>query len=77
MGDRGIIIEFVSACTGGGLGVSECGPVWQLSVIAAFLVVALAVLVILRVRAVAVSRPSQEADDGLPPAGRLRIPQAR
>jgi hypothetical protein len=77
VGDRGIIVEYVRSCTAGSLGMSDCGPVWQLSVIAGLLVIAVAALVILRVRAVAVSRPSQEADDGLPPAGRLRIPQPR
>ncbi len=56
MGDRGIIIEFVRSCTGGALGVSDCGPVWQLSVIAGLLVIAVAALVILRMRAVIVGR---------------------
>ena len=56
MGDRGIIIEFVSFCTAGGLSISDCGPVWQLSVIAALLVVAVTALVILRVRALVGAR---------------------
>ncbi|HSB48110.1 MAG TPA: hypothetical protein VLD15_01200 [Burkholderiales bacterium] len=62
MGDRGIIIEFVSSCTAGGLGMSDCGPVWQLSVIAAFLVVAVTVLVVLRVRALVGARLSAESE---------------
>jgi len=56
MGDRGIIIEYVRSCTAGTLGVSDCGPVWQLSIIAAFLVVAIVTLVILRLRAAALAR---------------------
>jgi hypothetical protein len=62
VGDRGIIIEYVSSCTAGALGMSDCGPVWQLTVIAGFLVVAVAALVILRVRAVAISRLDHEAE---------------
>jgi hypothetical protein len=56
MGDRGIIIEYVRSCTAGALGASDCGPVWQLGVIAAFLVIAIATLVILRLRAAAQAR---------------------
>jgi hypothetical protein len=55
MGDRGIVIEYVRSCTAGTLGMSDCGPVWQLGVIAAFLVIAVATLVVLRLRAVAQS----------------------
>lgn len=56
MGDRGIIIEYVRSCTGGALGMSDCGPVWQLGIIAAFLMAAIVALVILRVRAAAAAR---------------------
>jgi hypothetical protein len=55
MGDRGIVIEYVRSCTAGTLGMSDCQPVWQLGVIAAFLVIAVATLVVLRLRAVAQS----------------------
>lgn len=58
MGDRGIIIEYVRSCTAGALGMSECGPVWQLGVIAAFLVIAITALVVLRLRAIAQARSS-------------------
>jgi hypothetical protein len=51
VGDRGIIIEYVRSCTAGTLGTFDCGPVWQLGVIAALLVIAIAALVVLRVRA--------------------------
>lgn len=53
MGDRGIIIEYVRSCTAGALGTSDCGPVWQLGIIAAFLVLAITTLVVLRLRAAA------------------------
>jgi len=56
VGDRGIIIEYVRSCTAGSLGMSDCGPVWQLGVIAAFLVIAVTALVVLRLRAVALAR---------------------
>jgi hypothetical protein len=53
MGDRGIVIEYVRSCTAGSLGMSDCGPVWQLGIIVAFLVVAIATLLVLRLRAAA------------------------
>ena len=56
MGDRGIIIEFVRSCTAGTLGMSDCGPVWQLGIIAAFLAAAIVTLVVLRLRAAALAR---------------------
>jgi hypothetical protein len=56
MGDRGIIIEYVRSCTAGALGMSDCGPVWQLGIIAAFLMAAIMALVILRLRAAAAAR---------------------
>jgi len=60
MGDRGIVMEYVRSCTAGTLGMSDCGPVWQLGVIAAFLVIAVATLVLLRLRAVAQARSAAE-----------------
>ena len=53
MGDRGIIIEYVRSCTAGALKISDCGPVWQLGVIAALLAAAILTLVVLRLRAAA------------------------
>lgn len=50
MGAQNFIVSYVQACTGGKLPFSECGPVWQLFVIAAFLVAAVAVLLVLRMR---------------------------
>lgn len=51
MRDGGIIIEYVRSCTAGALRISDCGPVWQLAMIAAFLVAAIVTLLILRLRA--------------------------
>ena len=56
MGEGGIIIEYVRLCTAGALRMSDCGPVWQLGVIAAFLVAAVVTLVVLRLRAAALAR---------------------
>ena len=50
MGDRGVIIEYLRSCTAGSLGMSDCAPVWQLGIIAAFLVAAIVTLVVLRLR---------------------------
>ena len=60
MGDRDIVIEYVRSCTAGTLGMSDCGPVWQLGVIAAFLVIAVATLVALRLRAIVQARGAGE-----------------
>jgi hypothetical protein len=56
VGDRGIIIEYVRSCTAGSLAISDCGPVWQLGIIAACLAAAIVTLVVLRLRAMARSR---------------------
>lgn len=50
MSDQNFIVSYIQACTGGKLPFSECGPVWQLFVITAFLVAAVAVLLVLRMR---------------------------
>jgi H+/Cl- antiporter ClcA len=50
MGGQNFIVSYVQACTSGKLPFSECGPIWQLFVIAAFLVAAIAVLLVLRLR---------------------------
>jgi hypothetical protein len=62
VGDRGIIIDYVQSCTAGALGMSDCGPVWQLSVIAGFLVLAVAALVVLRLRAIAGARLTADSE---------------
>ena len=52
MGNRGIVVEYVRSCTAGALGVSDCGPVWQLAVIAALLAAAVTILIVVRLRGV-------------------------
>ena len=44
------VMGYLQACTGGQLPMSECGPVWQLGIIAALLISAIAVLTVLRLR---------------------------
>jgi H+/Cl- antiporter ClcA len=50
MGAQNFIVNYIQACTGGKLPFSECGPIWQMFVILAFLVAAIAVLLVLRMR---------------------------
>jgi hypothetical protein len=50
MGGQNFIVGYIQACTSGKLPFSECGPIWQLFVIAAFLVAAVAALLVLRMR---------------------------
>ena len=56
MSDQGFVLAYVQSCTAGDLGMSECGPVWQLGIIAALLLIAIVTLALLRLR-----RPSQNA----------------
>ena len=51
MGNQHFVLSYVQACTNGKLAFSECGPMWQLAVIAAFLVLAVSALIVLRLRA--------------------------
>lgn len=46
-----LVIEFMGSCFSGVLSASECGPVWQLSGIAALILAAVAALAVLRLRA--------------------------
>ena len=48
MGSQSILETYVQACTSGRLPLSECGPVWQLGIIAGLLVCAVLALVALR-----------------------------
>jgi hypothetical protein len=50
MSGQSFVLTYLQACTSGKLPFSECGPVWQLAVIAMFLVLAVAALLVLRVR---------------------------
>ncbi len=51
MNNTDFIVTYVKTCASGKLGVSDCGPVWQLSVIAALLLIAIVTLLVLRLRA--------------------------
>lgn len=50
MGDQNFILSYVQYCASGRLALSECGPVWQMGVIAGFLVLSVAALLFLRIR---------------------------
>lgn len=50
MGDQNFVLTYVKACTSGKLAFSECEPMWHLFIIAAFLVLAVAALLVLRMR---------------------------
>lgn len=50
MGSENFILTYVQACTGGKLPFSDCGPIWQLGVIAALLAAAIMFLILLRMR---------------------------
>jgi hypothetical protein len=56
MSNQGFVLAYVKSCTVGDLGMAECGPVWQLTVIAALLFIAIMTLALLQVR-----RPSKDA----------------
>lgn len=51
MSSKALVLGYVAACTGGNLPLPECGPVWQLGIIAALLAAAVLSLVALRVHA--------------------------
>jgi hypothetical protein len=51
MGDLDFLWQYVGACASGALRFAECGPVWQVAVIAILLLAAVGALVVLRLRA--------------------------
>ena len=51
MDNLGFVVTYVQSCTNGKLGLSDCGPVWQLGVIAGLLVLSVTTLLVLRLRA--------------------------
>lgn len=55
MGDQGLVLVYVQSCASGALGAAECGPIWQLGVIAALLVIAIVTLAVMQLR-----RPAAE-----------------
>jgi hypothetical protein len=58
MNTQALILNLVQSCISGRLGMSDCGPIWQLGVIAVFLLVAVVTLLALRLRS---SPQSQKA----------------
>jgi hypothetical protein len=51
LNDLSFLVTYVESCTGGKLGFGDCGPVWQLGVIAALLIIMITALLVMRVRA--------------------------
>jgi hypothetical protein len=51
LGNQRVVLEYVQSCAGGNLGMAECGPIWQLGVIAALLLIAIVALALLQFRA--------------------------
>lgn len=50
MSNENFIITYVHACSSNRLPLADCGPVWQLGIIAALLVMAVTTLLILGFR---------------------------
>jgi len=50
MSSQAIVLAYIQSCTSGKLALSDCGPIWQLLVIVTFLLIAIATLVVLRMR---------------------------
>ena len=51
MDNFSFVVMYVQSCTVGKLGLSDCGPVWQLGVILALLVILVTALLVMRLRA--------------------------
>jgi len=49
MGSGNFILAYVQSCAGGKLALSDCGPVWQLGIIATLLMAAIIILVLPRI----------------------------
>lgn len=50
MGGQNFILGYMKDCVGGTLRFSDCGPVWQVGIIAVLLVLAILALILLRWR---------------------------
>lgn len=62
MNSADFILTYVQMCSSGKLGVSDCGPVWQLSMIGALLLIAIVTLLVLRLRSrVLAARTNRES----------------
>lgn len=60
MNSQTFIVSFIQYCTSGALSRSECGPVWQMMVIATLLLLAIVTLIVLRLYSAA-ARSGQAA----------------
>jgi hypothetical protein len=49
------LVTYVEGCAKGVIGLGECGPVWQLGLIAGLLIAAILALAAIRLRAVSAS----------------------
>jgi len=58
MGSQHFILAYVQECSSGKIMLSECGPAWQIGIIAVLLVSAIAALLVLRIRAYTQSEQS-------------------
>ena len=52
MNNQNFIFGYVESCARGSLRLADCGPVWQMGIIVALLVLAIGVLIVLRCQAV-------------------------
>ena len=50
MNQDNFVVSYVHACSSNSLPIADCGPVWQLGIIAALLVMAITTLVVLGLR---------------------------
>lgn len=50
MGGENFILTYLQSCIGGKLAFSDCGPIWQMAIIAAVLVAAVICLLALKLR---------------------------
>jgi hypothetical protein len=50
MSNQGFVLAYVRSCATGDIGMAECGPVWQLGLIAVLLFIAITTLALLNLR---------------------------
>jgi hypothetical protein len=65
MNSQHFVLSYIQHCSGGALIRTECGPMWQMLVIAALLLLAIATLILLRFYSV----PARSAASSGSPSG--------
>lgn len=50
MSTSNFVLNYIQSCASGRLGPSDCGPIWQLGIIAVLLLAAVITLAVLRLR---------------------------